>query len=90
MTRTRNKKKKAEYEAELYIPPLPLEALDIWNTYWRLRKRKASGGFGVSPLEWPDIAAFSTFAGIRLSSWELEIIEMIDDLFVSIHSKREG
>lgn len=90
MARTKSAKKRAEYEAELYIPPLPLAAADIWNIYWRLRKRKSSNGFGVGPVEWPDIDAFERRSHINLTAWEIEIIEMIDDLYVTAHSQREG
>lgn len=82
-----NWKKVAELEKELAVPPLPKALSYIWTTYWRLRKRKAGNGFGPSPIEWPDIDAFVRNSMTRLYPWEIEFIEMIDDLFLSEHSK---
>ncbi|MER8762895.1 hypothetical protein [Mesorhizobium sp. M0968] len=38
---------------------------------------------GAAPIEWPDIDAFTRQTNRRLDSWEIEIIEDVDDLYLS-------
>lgn len=79
--RTRRPHKRLEYEAQLALPPFPVALGYLWAIYRRLRRRKG-GGFGPSPIEWPDIDAFLRHARISLAPWEVEVIEEIDDLFL--------
>lgn len=53
----------------------------------RIRRRKGGSGFGLSPIEWPDIDAFVRNSQFRLTPWELEVIEDIDDVFLMKHNK---
>jgi hypothetical protein len=55
-----------------------------------LRRRKAASGFGIPALEWPDIDAFLRNSGISLSPWELEIVEALDDVFLSVKNERKS
>jgi len=70
-------------EHELALPPFPASLFYIWNIYHRLRRRKGGNGFGVSPCEWPDIAAFAALTGTRLAPWEVGLIERLDDAFIA-------
>lgn len=73
----------AELEAALAMPELPQALEYLWRTYRRLRRRKGSTDMGSPlPIEWPDIQAFVHLGGMRLTPWEIEILERIDDLFV--------
>jgi hypothetical protein len=87
LERAKTDKRRAELEAELATPPLPVPARLTWNWYWRIRRRKGSSGFGPSPIEWPDIDAFARHARVTFTDWDLEIIEMLDDVYLSEHSK---
>jgi hypothetical protein len=65
-------------------------ALDyLWRIFNRLRRRKGSGGFSSSPIEWPDIDAFLRLSGVKLVPWEIEILEDLDDLFLTDHTKAQ-
>lgn len=81
--RTRDPEKVAKYEAELAMPPFPMALAYLWNSYWRIRRRKGAGMSGHSPVEWPDIDAFVRLGGERLTPWEVEIIEQLDDAFLA-------
>lgn len=87
IARSRNPERVAKYQAELYCPPLPKELAYLWNAFKRIRRRIGSSGFGVNPITWPDIDAFCRHARFQLVPWELEIVEMLDDLYVMQHSK---
>jgi hypothetical protein len=74
----------AELEAELSMPPFPKALGYLWRSYLRLRRRKGASDMGAPrPIEWPDIDAFLCRSGVRLTPWEIEILEGIDDLFVN-------
>lgn len=82
MKRTRDAARRAELEAEIALPPYPLELDYIWSIYSRLRRRKG-GANGPEPIQWPDIDAFRRVTGTHLSQWEIELIEALDNLYLS-------
>lgn len=43
--------------------------------------RRGSNGFAVNPIGWLEIEAFMRLTGSRFTPWEIETIEMLDDLF---------
>lgn len=87
--RAKNKQQRvAELEAELFPPPPPAPLIYLLEVYHRLRRRKASAGFGVAPVEWPDIDAFCRHAQLHLTPWELEIIEALDDRYLMEMNRR--
>ncbi|UFX41792.1 hypothetical protein HAP47_0021040 [Bradyrhizobium sp. 41S5] len=87
LLRTRDPKRRAEREAILKVPPMPAGLLYLWRIYDRMRRRKGGNGFALSPLEWQDIDAFLRRTQTDLAPWELEIIEMLDDLYLVDYSK---
>jgi hypothetical protein len=82
LERTRKPDKRARLEAELETPPLPDELVYLWNYFCRLSSRRRSG-FSIEPIGWQDLAAFIHLTGVRLAPWEIQLIEMLDDLFRS-------
>lgn len=88
IARTRHLGRRSKYDAELECPPFP-SALDyLWRTFHRIRRRKGGNGFSISPIEWPDIDAFCRNARFPLNQWEVEVVEMLDDLFLAQQSKK--
>ena len=82
IARARSPDRRAAYVDELTCPPFPLSLDYLWSIFLRLRRRKGSNGFAVSPIEYADIAAFCRLSHMRLSPWDTEIIEMLDNLFL--------
>jgi hypothetical protein len=76
-------KRIAELESDLAMPPFPTALVYLWEAYIRLRRRKAPGFNGAEPIGWQDIDAFLRRSGIRLASWEIRLLEAIDDIFMS-------
>ena len=89
LNRSRRADKRAEYEAELWMPEFPMSMMYLWRVYHRLRGRKGGNGFGHSPLEWPDIEAFSRLSGLSLLSWEVALIERMDDLWLRAQAQAQ-
>lgn len=80
-------KRVADLEAELSCGPFPKPVGYLWRAFWRLRRRKGGSGFGLSPIEWPDIDAFVRNARVALVPWEIELIEDLDDLYLVARGK---
>ena len=75
-------------EAELWVPPFPIAAAHVWTSWQRIRRRKAAGQHGLDPIEWPDVDAFARYTGARLDTHDIEMLEALDDLFISKMSER--
>ncbi|MCV9960383.1 hypothetical protein OIU34_00590 [Pararhizobium sp. BT-229] len=83
MSRTKKPEKISEYLAELALPPFPVALEYLWDSFNRIRRRKGGGFGGQNPIEWPDIDAFCRHSRLRFETWEIEIIESLDDLFLN-------
>jgi len=66
---------------------LPSTLRYLWITFQRLANRRASNGFGLNPISWADIDAFLRLTRLRLTPWEIEQIEMLDNLYRVEHSQ---
>ena len=89
LKRTRSPKRRAALEAQLARPPLPRSVAYLWRIFNRLRRRKGSNGFAMSPIGWPDIDAFVRHSKMPLTPWEIAIIEDLDDLFLKVRKTDE-
>jgi hypothetical protein len=84
--RSRSPERISFYEAELAVPPMPMELGYLWRAFNRIRHRKGNG-FGPCPIEWPDIDAFVRNSRFCLAPWEIEVIEELDDLYMAEQAK---
>ena len=71
------------------MPEFPAAVSHVWNAFMRLSARRGSNGFSINPISWPEIDAFVRHARIRLSPWEVRLIEELDDLFRVEMSKKK-
>lgn len=55
---------------------------DLWRIFERLRARKFNQ-LGLMAIEWTDLDAFTRLTGIRLSPFEIELVEMLDALWIA-------
>jgi hypothetical protein len=62
----------------------------LWRIFNRLRRRVGSNGFGANPITWPDIDAFCRHSRFYLVPWEIEILEMLDNVFLEQQSKSQA
>lgn len=81
--RTRDPQRRAEIDVELRLPPFPEELRYLWQAYLRLRNRMAPGFGGAVPIGWTDIDAFTRNSRMVLAPWEVEVLESVDDAFMS-------
>jgi hypothetical protein len=89
LKRTRNPEKRAKHEAALECPPFPMALDYLWRIFNRLNARRGSNGFGPNAITWADIDAFIKHSKIDLAPWEIEVIEMLDDLYRADPTKKK-
>ena len=85
----RDPEARAAYEEELRVPPFPEALRYLWNAFRRLSARRGGNGFGLSPLGWSEIAAFMRVTGTLLAPWEIEIVELLDGIYLRAMGDRE-
>lgn len=78
-----------DLEAELALPPFPIEAAYLWSAFWRLRRRIADGFGGLEPISWEAIDAFSRQEVFRFARWELRLIEDLDDIYRRVTAEKD-
>lgn len=88
LKRARTEVRKAEIEEQLALPDFPEELNYLWIDFWRLRRRVASTGFGVTPISWEAIDAYCRKTGRNYVPWEVQVIEALDDVWLVAASGR--
>lgn len=68
---------------------IPEAAQDAWALWVDLHTGR-SQGFGVAPLSWLDIDAWSRIRGHELAFTELELIRVIDRAFCEAQATKEN
>lgn len=81
LKRARKPEQRAALEADLAAPPLPVSLRYLWSAFIRLSDRRPVG-MNVGLIPWSEIDAFQRVSGFRLTPWEVELIEMLDVMFV--------
>lgn len=67
----------------MWCPPFPLALAYVWDAWSRLRRRTAYGFNGPNPISIEAIDAFIRRTGLRLDPRDIELIEAVDDLYLS-------
>jgi hypothetical protein len=62
----------------------PDEMLYLWDRFLEVSKRRTSNGFGLNPVPYADIAAWATMNRVRITPFELEVLDRIEALYVSL------
>lgn len=60
---------------------MPLAFEYLWTWFIRMSNRRG-GGFGASPLTHTGIKAFFELVGIWPTPWDVEQLEILDDLYL--------
>lgn len=83
LRRARTEERRAELREKLRLPPAPPGTSYIWDIFARLSFRRGSSGFGPMPISWVDLAAFGQVTGMRLKPGEVEMIEVLDHVYLA-------
>ena len=68
---------------EVELPPF---AADIWTAFNTMARPPSMGG--ISKISQQEIAALQQNYAIRLNQFELEMIDMIDQIAIEVFSKK--
>lgn len=75
-------------------PEFPQGAEYIWGVFLALHDRRThyGSGFGASPnpLQFEAILAWCNLYSVRLSCWELEVIETLDAVWMQVMGERRN
>lgn len=74
--------------ARLIGPALPDEAAHIWGWFVALSNQRGSSGFGIEPLRWLDIWAWSSLSGTLAFPWEIDAIVRIDAIYRKVRAEQ--
>lgn len=61
---------------------IPKTSIHVWYWFIRLHNRRRLNDSSINPITYSDIESFTSVNGIDLLSWELHLLEKIDDLFM--------
>ena len=68
---------------QLDLAPIPLELVHVWDYFLQLNANLTSGGGGANPISDEQIMAWERRHGFRLSPFEGECIDELDQVFLN-------
>lgn len=75
-------------EAAPETPTLPVELEYLWELYLRMSRRRQNG-MGMNPLSSTEVLAWLARRRRRLDPFEHDILDQIDDVYLSTHYKKD-
>lgn len=60
---------------------VPQELLGLWTLYLRISTTRQATGFGISPLQYGEMLAWSRLYGRPLAIWEVELVLALDGVY---------
>lgn len=72
---------------QLDLPAIPFELIHIWDYFLQLNAKRTLGGGGANPISDEQIMAWERRQGIRLTPFEGECIDELDQVFMSSASE---
>ncbi len=67
---------------DLVPPPVPEQALYIWEWFMELNAQRTSNGFGQNPIQFVDIKSWADMTRRNPLSWEVKALRMIDSIWL--------
>ena len=69
----------------MLLPYLPSDLQPLWLKFMRLSRRRDWGDMGgLKLLKHSEIVAFQQLTGTAFSPWEVEQIEMLDNVYITV------
>lgn len=68
---------------------LPPEYRFIWEDFLQLNSTRPSG-FGVSPISYSEIKAYSELYGIDFEPWEVTLIKLFDAEAIRFYNEKQA
>lgn len=71
------------------LKELPLQYKYVWEDFLILSSSRPAG-FGISPISFSEIKAYSDLNGIDLEPWEVQVIKLFDNKALVHYSKKQA
>lgn len=68
---------------QLDVPPIPHELVHVWDYFCQLSRKRTNGGLAANPISDEQITAWERRQGFRLTPFEGECIDALDEVFLS-------
>lgn len=68
-------------------PPLPPEAVHLWQAFRSLDAARGNNGFGPLPISFVDMDAWQRVMQYQLDPWEVEAVRMIDNAYLAVEAE---
>jgi hypothetical protein len=68
---------------QLDVPPIPHELVHVWEYFCQLNAKRTSGGMTVNPISDEQIMAWERRHRIRLTPFEGECIDALDQVYMT-------
>jgi hypothetical protein len=69
-------------------PPRLLGYLWVW--FCELSSARSSNGYGLNPITFPEIYAWTRLMGVRPTPWETSVLRRMDAAVLSVLNKQSG
>ena len=71
------------------LKELPESCAEVWFTFLKLHNARQGSGFGVSPIAYSEIQAYTNLYQIELEEWELDLLRMFDQAVLEIIAEEQ-
>lgn len=61
----------------------------LWAIFTNLHRARSGSGFGVNPIGWGELFAYSRLMGVQFQPWECEAIRALDDAYIETSTMKE-
>lgn len=72
------------------LPELPESCYHLWKIFIDLHNTRQNSGFGVSPISYLEIEAYSRLYSIELDPWELDLLKKFDSEVLAIIAEEQN
>lgn len=66
------------------IPEMPQALVYLWIWFCELDAARGGNGFGLNPLSYAEIQAWSTLMRVKLAPWEVEALKRVDSVRIRV------
>lgn len=71
------------------LKELPTACYPAWKAFIQLHNSRSSSGFGINPIPYSEIAAYSAVMKEELDDWEVNLIKEFDSVALAQFAKEQ-
>lgn len=71
------------------IPEMPPALVYLWNWFMELEAARGGNGYGINPLSFAEIHAWTQLTRVQPVPWEIDAIKRIDAVRIRISNEKK-